>query len=250
MADPQIQQLIDEQKKTNSLLGSSNFSKSSNPISTSASTSGGGIDLGAGKSIISSAIDAARNGINATTETIPRILEPWQQASKIGIGFNNDAIGFRTGVAQTRMSVQDWGDAISKTQLGLTAFGGSMSNGARVFTDFSRDFSNTNAADALQSMGYTTEEYNQVLALSIVGKKRSDLEDRTSREQAMQSAVDLATEMDKVAKLTGVSRKEQQDALDASMHNARTRIAIDRAVAAGGEENSAAYKKLNSQMEG
>lgn len=243
-------QLIDA---IQSSLGSRQYS--SNPISPSAyqpmNTSSSGMDLFSGsKNMISSLVDSAQNGITSVSNAVPRILEPWQKASQIGIGFNNDAIGLRTGIAQTRMSVAEWGDAIGKTQLGLTALGGTMSDGARQFTAFSRDFQTNGPVDELQAMGYTVAETNTVLALSLVGKKRADIEDKAGREEAMRSAAGLAVEMDKVAKLTGVSRKEQQDALDASMHNARTRIAVERAVAQGGEESRAAYKSLNAQMSG
>ena len=177
-------------------------------------------------------------------------MTPWQQMSGFGISFNNDAIGLQTGVAQTRLNMEQWGGVMKTANLGMTAFGGTMSDGARMVSSFAAEFANTDATDKLQAMGYTAEETAQVLALSLVGKKRFDVEDRDAKVAAMKAAEDLATEMDAVAKLTGVSRKEQQTALDASMHNARTRIAVEQAVAAGGEGARDAYKNMNAEMTG
>ena len=227
---------------------SGNMSGRSNPMS-SPSSGGAGI-LSGSTGALGTAIDTAKGAFTGVSKAVTEVLTPWQQLSGSGIAFNNDAIGLLAGVKQTRMSQEQWEATMKTSALGMTAFGGSMSDGARAVTQFQVDFANTDATDKLQAMGYTAAETNEVLALSLIGKKRSDLEDRESKQAAMIAAESLATEMDAVAKLTGVSRKEQQTALDASMHNARTRIAVEQAVAAGGEGARDAYKNLNAEMTG
>ena len=227
---------------------SGNMSGRSNPMS-SPSSGGAGI-LSGSTGALGTAIDTAKGAFTGVSKAVTEVLTPWQQLSGSGIAFNNDAIGLLAGVKQTRMSQEQWEATMKTSALGMTAFGGSMSDGARAVTQFQVDFANTDATDKLQAMGYTATETNEVLALSLIGKKRSDLEDRESKKAAMIAAESLATEMDAVAKLTGVSRKEQQTALDASMHNARTRIAVEQAVAAGGEGARDAYKNLNAEMTG
>ena len=247
-----MRDLLREQAST--LSGAiSGFGKNINPMTGGGSTSGGSVmseGLSSTKSVLSNAASLISNGVTGISSAINQNLEPWQNAGKIGISFNNDAIGYRTAIAQTRMGTEQFGQAISRTSTGFTALGGTMSDSAKVFAAASTDFSNTNAADQLRNMGYTTAEYNEVLALSMQGRRKFDINDAQSRTQAFQATSDLAQEMDKVAKLTGVSRKEQMDALEKSKTNARVRLAIEDAVAAGGEKQRDAYNEMNAQMTG
>jgi len=176
--------------------------------------------------------------------------DSWQQASQIGIGFNNDAIGLRNSVASTRLSTDEWRDSIEKGRQGFTALGGTMSDSAKRFNQLSTEFSNTDTADQLRKIGISTKEYNDVLAISTAGKKFSDFSDAESRKKANLAAADLALEMDKVAQLTGVSRREQQEALQEKQKNARVQATVEMQLRAGGQDAADAYKKMTTQMKG
>ena len=219
-----------------------------NSSPTIGSGSSGGSLQGAGDA--GAAISSLGNPVSALKKSVESSVSSWQQASNIGIGFNNDAIGLRTSVATTRLGIDEYGQVIKNAQLGITALGGTVSNGARAFNQLSYEFSNTEGADQLRKMGYTTKEYNDVLALSVTGRKNIDMNDKVSRDAAIASATELATEMDKVAQLTGVSRKEQQEALLEKQKNARVQVTIDAMTRAGGAEAAASYQSMSTQLKG
>ena len=200
--------------------------------------------------LFTSTVGAMGNGASKVAGAIGSAADSWQQASQIGIGFNNDAIGLRTSVASTRLSTDEWRDSIEKGRQGFTALGGTMSDSAKRFNQLSAEFSNTDTADQLRKIGVSTKEYNDVLAISTAGKKFSDFNDAESRKKANLAAADLALEMDKVAQLTGVSRREQQEALQEKQKNARVQATVEMQLRAGGQDAADAYKKMTTQMKG
>ena len=181
---------------------------------------------------------------------VDKSAKTWQQASNVGIGFNNDAIGLRTSVAQTRLSTEEWGDTIKKGAIGFTALGGTMTDSAKKFNQMSASFSDTTAADELRKIGFTTKEYNDVLAISLAGKKGQDLSTLEGQRKANMAAADLALEMDKVAQLTGVSRREQQEALQEKQKNARVQATIELEIRKGGKDAADSYLNMSTKLKG
>lgn len=198
--------------------------------------------------------EAARKAVDSATAVYKSLQEPienWRNASaNLGISFNNDAIGLSNSVLKTRMSMAEWTTAIETSKLGFTSLGGTMNDSAKVFNKLSMEFSDTDAADKLRAMSFTTGEYNQLLAITLVGNKKLAAGDKESSDRAFAATSELALEMDKVSQLTGISRKAEMDALQEKQSNARILIAIDQAKAAGGADASAAYDKLKVDMAG
>lgn len=174
----------------------------------------------------------------------------WQSLTQQGINFSGDAIGLQNSIKTTRMNVDEWSNAISVAQQGFTALGGSMDESAKRFSILSREFSDTAAADSLKQMGYTTGEYNELLALTIAGNKRLNLQDAESKAEAFKAVQAMGNEMDKVAQLTGVTRREQENVLQEKQQNARVQITIQEKIEEGGKDAAEAYQKMALNLKG
>jgi hypothetical protein len=205
---------------------------------------------GGGGGISKTAMEGLNRATGGLASEVSGSAKTWQQASNIGVGFNNDAIGLRTSIAQTRLSTDEWGDSIKKGAVGFTALGGTMTDSAKKFNQMSASFSDTTAADELRKIGFTTKEYNDVLAISLAGKKGQDLATLEGQRKANMAAADLALEMDKVAQLTGVSRREQQEALMEKQKNARVQATIELEIRKGGKDASDAYLNMSTKLKG
>lgn len=189
------------------------------------------------------------SGGEAIGSAVGSSVESWRRASDIGVAFNNDAIGLRASVGQTRLSVEDWEGAIKRGTTGLTNLGGTMSDSSKVFNKISSDMAGTDAADQLRLMGYTTKEYNEVLALSLSGRRNLDMNDKASREAAVTSAKELAQEMDAVAKLTGKSRQEQMAAMQERQKDARLQAALELELRKGDKDAREKYNLMDVQLQ-
>jgi len=192
----------------------------------------------------------AEGGWNSLKKQFDQTADIWRASSDIGIGFNNDAIGLRTSIQATRLTTGEYTDVIGRAKLGLTSLGGSMTEGAKSFNRLSEQFSNTEAADRLTKLGYTTKEFNEVLAISVTGKRFDSATDQAASKNARDAAEQLAVEMDKVAQLTGVSRREQMEALQAQQRDARLQAAFEIEIRKGGTQVADDYKKASANLQG
>ena len=204
---------------------------------------------GAGSELKSFAQTLATSGTNIAT-AVGTQLDIWRRATDSGINFNSDVIGLRTSIGTTRLGVEEWGAVIERGRQGLTSLGGSMGDSAKAFNRLSYDFANTDAIDRLSQMGYNLKESNEVLALSTTGKRIDVINDAQANKQARDSAEALAGEMDKVAQLTGVSRREQMTQLQEQQRDARLQATLEIELRRGGTEVADMYKKSSVQLQG
>ena len=225
MTEDQLKKLLNSNRQSNSTLP------------------GGGFNM-------ERAIALAGQGIEGMKTLVQETEGVWRESSNIGIGFNNDAVGLRTSIAKTRLTTDEYSDVIGRAKLGLTSLGGSMSEGAKAFNRLSDDFSRSEAADRLSKLGYTTKEFNEVLAISVTGKRFDAANDQQSSLKARQAAEELAVEMDKVAQLTGVSRREQMEALQAQQRDARLQAAFEIEIRKGGTQVADDYRKASANLQG
>ena len=140
-------------------------------------------------------------------------VEKWREVSKFGAGFSNDAIGFRAGAAQTRMSFEEYTSFLAKNKDSIAGLGANVTESARAFNRLSKDFFDSGLGEELRHMGMNTAEVNETLALQAGFQKSTMNLTKEGQERARQAAFELAEEMDSLAKLTGKSRQEQTENL-------------------------------------
>lgn len=232
-----LQELIDLQKSGNT---NRTGSKMQLPASNAANTAD---DLKAFAKTL------ATEGTNIAS-AVGEQVNIWRGATDSGIGFNSDVIGLRASIGTTRLGVDEWSAAIDRGRQGLTSLGGSMGESAKAFNRLSYDFANTDAVDRLSQMGYSLKESNEILALSTAGKRIDVINDKEASKQARDSAEALAGEMDKVAQLTGVTRKAQMDQLQEQQRDARLQATLEIELRRGGTEVADMYKKSSVQLQG
>jgi len=181
-------------------------------------------------------------------------VDAMRNFGKFGAGFNGDAINMRSSIAQTRMSLEEYGKFLNKNTGILNAMGGSVTQGTTKFNEFSQAFFDQQAkqgdafgsvSDQLRNLGMTSEEINGTLAIELASRRFQNMEDTKSREEAIASAAEMATEMDKIAKLTGKSRETQQAELAALEKDGQYQAAIRLAQRDG---NTFAAKGMQEAM--
>lgn len=225
--------------------------KGSNINRDSSTSSFGSSASSISSGISSSATDILgkiKQGGESLYETTGKTLDSWRRASDIGISFNNDALGLRASVGQTRLSVDEWESVIRKGQYGLTALAGGMTESTKVFNKLSRDFSDNTAADQLRMMGWTEKEYNEVLALNMTRRTAFNIKDEQARIAAIESTAELAKEMDAVAKLTGKSRQDMMREQEERNRDVRLQAAIDTEIARGGTKARESFNMMAQEM--
>ena len=157
--------------------------------------------------------EAAKKGLETVEKAVKDSLNGWRDLSKSGAGFNNDIIGMTVAAAGTRMPLADFANVIKDNASNFAGLGGNVTRGAEAFAKLGKEMFDSGITDSLKQLGYTNKDLNEVLALQMGTVRGAMRDDKASREAAIQSAADLANEMDLMAKMTGRTREEQQEAM-------------------------------------
>ena len=173
-------------------------------------------DLGFSFKPVGEALDKFKNPVQALSEEVKSSINTFNKLSSTGNSFGNDIIGMKVAAANTRMTLDELGAVVTKSGKDFSGLGGSVAKGSQVFTDFSKTFFDSGLTENLRQMGYSSKDLNEVLALQIGFQKSSTDTSVEGQLKTAKAAADLASEMDMVAKLTGVSRKDQEAALEKS----------------------------------
>ena len=173
-------------------------------------------DLGFSFKNVGEALEKFKNPVQALSKEVTDSINTFNKLSSTGNSFGNDIIGMKVAAANTRMTLDELGAVVTKSGKDFSGLGGSVAKGSQVFTDFSKTFFDSGLTENLRQMGYSSKDLNEVLALQIGFQKSSTDTSVEGQIKTAKAAADLASEMDMVAKLTGVSRKEQEAALEKS----------------------------------
>lgn len=173
-------------------------------------------------------------------------MDMYKSLSVGGASFNNSLVELRLAAAGTRLTLREFGAVIEKNNTSFAKLPGGVTEGAKLFAKASEEmFDKSGLIDRLTTMGYTTQDLNSLLSYTIVNQKRLGLNDEEATKRAIDQAERLAYEMDAVAKITGKSRKEQEDALRKQQEDGQLRAATELAVRKGGAEVKAAFDTMS-----
>lgn len=185
-------------------------------------------------------------GVTTLVEYVSEGVDTFKELSKSGAAFNNDVVEMRVSAANTRLTLGEYAEVIKNNTTDFATLGGSVAKGAAAFTNLSKSFFDSGVSDNLRNMGYTAKDLNEILAIQAVSSRDRDAKNKKSVAEQVEAAGRLATEMDAVAKLTGKSRKEQEDMLRKQQENGQLRAAIDLAISNGGKGVGEAYKQMST----
>ena len=95
------------------------------------------------------------------------------------------------------------------------------------FANYSKTLNSPELQSMLNIMGIMPKEANEILALQIrMGRQNLNSKSEEDMKAVVKSAVNLAQEMDTMAKLTGISRRELQKNIETMENDARVRARL------------------------
>ncbi len=180
--------------------------------------------------------NVAYNGLSQLPligELLNLFLEPIQKAieimsswndqlyklSAVGANFNNNLLQMRGAAANAGLTLENFASIIEANAPILSQFGGSVTEGAKIFSRINGIVLNQFGA-SLQEMGINLSNFAGELPNLLGLMAPGALARRESDEQLARSAVALTKEMDLQTKLTGQARSEQTKLLEQQQTNA------------------------------
>jgi hypothetical protein len=163
-------------------------------------------------------------------------LDAFRQLSKSGASFGNSLVAVGEAAAGTRLGIREFTNLIDTNNKAFATLPGGVAAGSKLFSQASQElFDKSGLIDEMTGLGYTTEDLNSLLSTTIVQQRRMGLNDADARQVAIEQVKSLGKEMDLMAKLTGTSRKEQEDILRKQQEDGQVQAALADEMARGGK---------------
>lgn len=154
-------------------------------------------------------------------------VDIFRDLTSVGASFNNSITQMIAASAASSMSLSDFANMVRNNSESFASFGGTVTSGAKVFGDFSKQFRNTTGR-TLFGMGFSIADINEgLVGFFEIERMRSGQALRLDRSRN-QVANEYILQLDRLAKVTGRQRKEIESALQKQMQDAGIRNQINR----------------------
>ncbi len=167
--------------------------------------------------------------------------ESLKSSSQQGAYFGNNLGLYSQAILGARMSMPEWEQTIKQSSKSIAGLGINMDVSSVGFLKLGKRLQEQDFVYQLQATGTNTEEFGKILTLVAHNAKQSDMTQADSRKKMIQSAIDLAREMDNTARITGISRQEQQESLERQLKSKESELAM---LAMSDEERTAYQNNL------
>jgi len=177
-------------------------------------------------------------------------METWQNISKTGISFGNSIVDMQAAAKGARISLGEFNEIVTQNRASLAGWGGSIDKGAKEFARASKLMydESAGAVDQLRNMGYANKDLNEILALQMSAIGNSMRAGKEKDEMAIKGAMELATEMDLMAKMTGKSREEQMESAKKLQADQAYQAKIALQTQGMSDKEAAEYKKKMAEQ--
>ena len=153
-------------------------------------------------------------------------VESFRQLSEVGAGFGNDMMSIRKGSAEAGLSLEQFSSMVAGNSERLGLLGTTSGEGAARMGRMTKQLRSSEAG--LLSLGYTQESVNEGFGEYIEMMANSGRLRGRSDASLTAGATAYLTEIDKLAKVTGKSRKELQSEMNSRMQQANINVMASR----------------------
>jgi len=174
-------------------------------------------------------------------------LDTFRTLSDVGAGFGNDLLELRKVAASAGLPLDMFGSLVLQNADSMSLLGNTTSQGAKVFAGLAKDMRAGDIGRRLLNMGFTTEELTEGLGNYIDLQARLGRAGQMSNQQLVQGSQTYLTELDRLARVTGQSRKALQEEISAMAAKSNLQALADAIGGEGGENflaGMAAARKL------
>ena len=148
-------------------------------------------------------------------------VDSFRRTSDVGASFNNDLVELRRTAAASAMPLEMFAESVAKNSRILAAFGGSVTQGAQRFATLTRELRTGDIGTRFMGMGMTMSDLNDYMAEYLDLEMKAGRMEGKSDADLLQGTQNYIMELDKLSKITGLSRKEQASALRTAMTDGR-----------------------------
>jgi len=160
------------------------------------------------------------------TDQLSDSMSAWQELSTVGITTSESVIGLTKQIQEAGMPLKMFSTLTKQSSKQLAALQGTTGDaGSEFATTMGTMRKDLNME--LRKIGFTTEEISETVINFADLQRRLGRGQRLTSVQLQEQTQEYAKELDKVSKLTGMQREEQQKLVDAAMREGRWRSTME-----------------------
>jgi len=164
--------------------------------------------------------------IGQITSALDANLDVYRNVSSVGATFGNSMADMRIAAARSEMSLTGFQDMISNNAESMAVLGGTVSDGASRFGRLSQELRTSDVGKQFMGMGMTMSDLNEGMADYISLQARQGRIGQMTDQELREGTQGYIEELDKLARITGKSRKEQADLI--AQNQAQANVAAMR----------------------
>lgn len=132
-------------------------------------------------------------------------------AGKYGANFGNSLSNYDIAVKGARMTQEQYTEMVAKNSTALNGLGSTVNRSQANFLEFSKQLHDSDVIRAMNELGVSADEVNEVALATMVNQKGLDLSSEQAQKKAVASAMDLSLALEENTRITGMSRQSQLD---------------------------------------
>ena len=152
-------------------------------------------------------------------------IETFRQLSQTGANFGKSIVDLRLAAGEAALPLDDFAKLVASNSNNLAALFGSTTQGAKEIANLGR-VTRELGIDRLAPLGFTVDEINETLLLNLDSQRRTGIINQLTDQQRVNSAINFAEELDRLAKLTGAQRDELRSQIEQQQSNERFQVAL------------------------
>jgi hypothetical protein len=152
-------------------------------------------------------------------------IETFRQLSQSGANFGKSIVDLRLAAGEAALPLDDFAKLVASNSNNLAALFGSTTAGAKEIATLGR-VTRELGIDRLAPLGFTVDEINETLLLNLDSQRRTGVANQLTDQQRVNSAINFAEELDRLAKLTGAQRDELRSQIEQQQSNERFQVAL------------------------
>jgi len=198
--------------------------------------------------ILGGAARATGEAAKFAVANLQKTVEIFEDLSNVGALTTEGMSGVQQQFVDSMMTMEGFKSTVIANAATLARFGGTVGTGTTRFTKFIGELQRSEAGEQLRLLGFNADAIGETAAAFVSQQTRLGLAQRKTQAELAQGAAQYAKELDILAKLTGMQRKEIQAQQDAALSESRFRAVYDEMVAKGQEGQAKAMMDFQTMI--
>ena len=164
-------------------------------------------------------------------------IATFRELSQVGASFGKSLIDMRYAAQSANLPLGEFAGLVADNAMSLSALFGTTEQGIRSLASFSAGIRDKALQDGLFGLGVTTEELNEYLGTYLERQRFADQRSQMTEAQVIQATVEYTKQLDTLAKVTGIQRKQIDETIrdqqkDAILQRALTGLTEEQKIQA------------------